>query len=59
MFENKHVIAAIVVTILIFGLLAWGVAQASPDIKLCKNFETGEIYVVEANMPCPYPSVEI
>ena len=29
------------------------------EVKYCKDYTTGEIYVVEANMPCPYPTVEI
>ena len=32
---------------------------ANPQVKYCKNFTTGEVFVVEANMPCPYPTVEI
>ena len=34
-------------------------ALANPQVKYCKNFQTGEIFVVEANMPCPYPTAEI
>ena len=41
---------------LMLAIIASADAQ---DVKYCKNFQTGEIYVVEANMPCPYPTAEI
>lgn len=59
MFERKYVIAAIAVTILIFGLLAYGIAKADPEVKYCKDMRTGEIFVVEAGYPCPGTTVEI
>jgi hypothetical protein len=42
----------------LFVLVISGQATAT-DVKYCKDYTTGEIYVVEANMPCPYPTVEI
>ncbi len=48
---------------MIFGLVlivfAIAVDAQGQQVKYCKNFQTGEIYVVEANMPCPYPTVEL
>lgn len=41
--------------------LALSVAMYTPaqDVKYCRNAETGEIIVVEAGMPCPYPTHEL
>lgn len=30
-----------------------------PDVKYCKNFENGDIIVIEAGFPCPSGTVEI
>ena len=35
------------------------ILMQDPDIKICKNFKTGEVIVVEAGMPCPFPTVQI
>ena len=29
------------------------------EVKYCKNYETGEIAVVEKGFPCPFPMVEL
>ena len=29
------------------------------EVKYCKNYETGEIAVVEKGFPCPYPMGEL
>jgi hypothetical protein len=29
------------------------------DVTYCKNYQTGQIIVVEAGMPCPYPTVQL
>ena len=31
----------------------------SQELTYCKNYETGEVIVVEAGFPCPYPTVEL
>ena len=33
--------------------------KADPEVKYCKNFETGEIIVIEEGYPCPFPTAEI
>lgn len=34
-------------------------ASANEKVKYCKNYQTGQIIVVDKYMPCPYPTVEI
>ncbi len=29
------------------------------EVKYCKNYTSGEVIVVQAGMPCPYPTVEL
>jgi hypothetical protein len=60
MFKSMHpaVEAALIFSVLCLLMLAKP-CEATPEIKYCKNFETGEVFVVEANMPCPYPTVEL
>ena len=59
MIERKYVIAAITAAIVIFGVFVWAVAEAEPEVKYCKNLTTGEVFVVEANYPCPGNTVKI
>ena len=44
---------------LILALAVMAVSTQAQDVKYCKNYETGEVIVVEANMPCPYPMAEL
>ncbi len=49
-------------TALTIVLLCWAVGMTTTEaqeVKYCKNFTTGDIVVVEAGMPCPFPTVEI
>ena len=47
---------ALMTIILAAGLVDIAAAQ---EVKFCKDAETGEIIVVEINMPCPFPTHEI
>ena len=47
------IIAALVV------LIKTTATAISQEVKYCKNYQTGEIIVLEASYPCPYPTVEI
>ena len=55
-FVSIPVVGAIV-AFLLFTLATMEVN--SQDVKYCKNYETGEIIVVEINMPCPFPTSEM
>jgi len=46
---------ALFVTLVLFN----GSSRADERVKYCKNFKTGEVIVVEAGMPCPFPTVQI
>lgn len=48
------IIIAILLALVVF--LTEGYAQ---QVKYCKDLQTGQVVVVEANMPCPYPMVQI
>jgi hypothetical protein len=40
--------------------MAWQPAEAQDDdVKYCQDLVTGEIKVVKAGMPCPYPMAEM
>ena len=39
--------------------LIWASKGYAQDVKYCKNYQTGEVIVVEANMPCPFPMAEL
>ena len=48
------------ITILLFILFV--VLTSKPEatgVKHCKNYETGEIIVIEDGYPCPFPTSEI
>ena len=56
----KRIVLTIAIIVFTVMAMAQGAKKAlSQEVKYCKNYETGEIYVVEANMPCPYPTVEL
>lgn len=52
-------------------LFAWAIAIAviliiahmptieAQEVKYCVDLETGEVIVVEAGMPCPFPMAEL
>ncbi len=48
------------IALLVILLIMYVPAEAQPeepeDVKYCQNMETGEIIVVRADMPCPYPT---
>ena len=50
---------AIWTTIAVAFLLLAMQAMSQDKVKYCKNYETGEVIVVEAGYPCPYPTAEI
>jgi len=55
-----HKITLITAAVLAFCLADWLIhPAAAQDVKYCKNYQTGEIIVVDAGMPCPYPTVEL
>ena len=58
MFNLPPVLEASIVFFLIALILAVIEAEAQ-DVTYCKNYETGEIIVVDAGMPCPYPTVQL
>lgn len=42
--------------------MAWQPAEAQddePEVTYCQDLVTGEIKVVKAGMPCPYPMAEM
>ncbi len=41
------------------AIIVAAVLLNQPEVKYCKNLTTGEIHVVEVNMPCPYPTVRV
>ena len=46
--------------ILIIGIICHlPTVDAQDDVKYCQILTTGEIKVVKANMPCPYPMAEM
>ena len=54
---NKAIWTAIIVAYILFGL-AWADKVFSQDVKYCR-YGDGSLVAVEANMPCPYGSIEI
>lgn len=48
---------ALCAAVVIAGLSAVG--SDAQQVKYCKDYRTGEVFVVEAGMPCPYPTVEV
>ena len=46
---------------LIFLVLMLFTATPAPaqDVTYCKDYETGEIFIVEVGYPCPFPSVQL
>ena len=55
---NKTWALVLLAAIAYVGLTLCAVADDS-KIKYCKNYETGEIIVIEKGYPCPSPTVEI
>lgn len=50
----------LVLTVAIIGFAIAAVMEGfATEVKYCKDYTTGKIYVVEKNMPCPYPTVEL
>jgi hypothetical protein len=56
--ESKIWTALAVVFVLLAMLFATN-AWSNPKVKYCKNYETGEIIVIEDGYPCPFPTSEI
>ena len=56
---NKLIWLAIALMTVILAAGLVDIAVAQDKVKYCKNAETGEIIVVEINMPCPFPTHEI
>ncbi len=52
--RHRMIKVFIVVCLVVFGSFA-----AAQDVKYCKNYQTGEIIVIEAGYPCPSPTSEI
>ena len=48
-----------VAVLILFSIAIWAVDSEAQAVTYCKNYETGEIIVVEAGMPCPYPTVQL
>ena len=59
MFRSLHPAVEAAIIFLILALLMCVKPEATPEIKYCKNYETGEVIVVEANQPCPFPTAEL
>ena len=59
MFRSLHptVQAALIFAVLCILMLVK--PCEAQDVQYCKNYETGEIIVVEAGQPCPYPTVQL
>ncbi len=57
---NRDLLAGMIgfIIALVISMLLSNATQAQ-DVKYCKNFQTGEIVVVEINMPCPFPMAEL
>jgi hypothetical protein len=52
----KYYLSIAVALVVLYGLNA---QAQDDDVKYCKDFETGEIIVVEAGMPCPGTTAEL
>ena len=51
---------AVVATALIWVVVGmFSSAEGHEKVKYCKNYETGEIIVIEDGYPCPFPTSEI
>lgn len=49
-----------VLALLVIGIICHlPTVDAQDDVKYCQDLTTGEIKVVKANMPCPYPMAEM
>ena len=40
-------------------LLIITILMNEPNVKFCKDFQTGKIVVIEAGFPCPFGTIEI
>jgi hypothetical protein len=50
---------AFVLTLLVIGIICHLPTVDAQDVKYCIDLTTGEIKVVKAGMPCPYPMAEM
>ena len=57
-YEKAMFAVMLVLALAVFTLFVGQIAEAQ-EVTYCKNYQTGEIIVVEAGYPCPYPSVEL
>jgi hypothetical protein len=58
MFKSLHPAVEAAIIFLILALLLCFTADAQ-EVKYCKNYQSGEIVIVEANMPCPFGTAEL
>jgi hypothetical protein len=59
MFKSLHPGVEAAGIFFVLAILAAIADCRAQDVKYCKNYQTGEIVVVEANMPCPFPTAEL
>ena len=61
--STKKVIAAVLALLVIGIICHLPTVEAQdddePEVKYCQDLTTGEVTVVEAGMPCPYPTAEM
>lgn len=50
---------ALAVILLIAHLPTVEAQEDEPEVTYCQDLVTGEIKVVKAGMPCPYPTAEL
>jgi len=59
MFKSIHpAVEAALIFLLLAVLMCIDDAWAQ-DVKYCKDAQTGDVIVVEAGMPCPFPYHEL
>ena len=59
--KSETLISLLLVVALAFiaGALTARKADAQDEVKYCKDARTGQVIVVEASMPCPFPYREL
>ena len=57
--NESRIWTALSVVFVLLAILFATNAWSNDKVKYCKNYETGEVIVIEAGYPCPFPTSEI